>query len=92
MQFDWDEAKRQRNLAKHGVDFVDAQALFDGRPVVITRSPYPDEERYVTTGIVAGRFVTLIRAQRRTVIRIISARRTRNAEWRAYRAVHGGRA
>ncbi len=34
MEFEWDEAKRQGSLAKHGVDFLDATALFNGRPVV----------------------------------------------------------
>lgn len=24
MEFEWDEAKRRSNLAKHGVDFTDA--------------------------------------------------------------------
>jgi uncharacterized protein (DUF4415 family) len=31
--FEWDEGKRQRNLAKHGVDFLRAARIFDG-PVV----------------------------------------------------------
>jgi uncharacterized DUF497 family protein len=30
MRFAWDEAKRQSNLAKHGIDFVDAQTIFLG--------------------------------------------------------------
>lgn len=30
MQFEWDEAKRRRNLAKHGVDFLDVLPAFDG--------------------------------------------------------------
>jgi uncharacterized protein len=27
---DWDQRKRQANLKKHGFDFVDADAIFDG--------------------------------------------------------------
>ncbi|WP_414710274.1 BrnT family toxin [Pseudorhodoplanes sp.] len=27
--FEWDESKRQTNIAKHGIDFVDAVAVFD---------------------------------------------------------------
>jgi uncharacterized protein (DUF4415 family) len=30
MQFTWDEAKRQANLAKHGLDFADAHRVFAG--------------------------------------------------------------
>jgi hypothetical protein len=37
--FEWDAAKRDRNLARHRLDLTDAQLLFDGRPVVSTPSP-----------------------------------------------------
>lgn len=87
MQFEWDEVKRQTNLAKHGIDFVAAQQLFDGRPVATFRSRYPDELRYVTTGTIAERFITVIWTYRGGAIRIISARRARDAEKRAYRAL-----
>jgi uncharacterized DUF497 family protein len=90
MTFEWDEAKRQSNLAKHGIDFRDVRRLFDGRPVVTARSPYPDEARYATTGVLDGRFVTAVWTRRNDAIRIISARRARNAEARDYRALHGG--
>jgi uncharacterized DUF497 family protein len=30
MQFSWDENKRAANLKKHGIDFIDAEELFDG--------------------------------------------------------------
>ena len=90
MEFEWDEAKQRTNLAKHGIDFLDVRRLFDGRPVVTTRSPYPDEERYLTTGIIDGRFVTAIWTRRGGAIWIISARRARDAETRRYRALHSG--
>ncbi len=92
MEFEWNEAKRQRNLAKHDIDFLDVRHLFDGRALVTLRSPYPDEERYLTTGIIHGRFVTAVWTRRDSMIRIISARRARDAETRRYRALHGGRA
>ena len=31
MQFTWDEAKRLENLRKHGLDFADAERVFDGK-------------------------------------------------------------
>ncbi len=89
MEFEWDETKRQSNLAKHGIDFRIARRLFDGRPVVTLRSPYPDEERYLTTGISEDVIITVIWTRRDTAIRIISARRARNGEQRAYRSLHG---
>ena len=30
MLFEWDESKRQTNLAKHHIDFEDAKRIFDG--------------------------------------------------------------
>jgi uncharacterized protein len=91
MGFEWDEAKRRGNLDKHGIDFLDVRRLFDGRPIVTIRGAYPDEVRSVTTGIIDGRFVTVVWTRRNNAIRIISARRARDAEARAYRALHGGR-
>jgi uncharacterized protein len=37
MEFEWDETKRAANLAKHGLDLADGQALFDGRPAYVYR-------------------------------------------------------
>jgi len=34
LRFEWDENKREANLLKHGLDFMDGAALFDGRPVL----------------------------------------------------------
>jgi len=90
MPFEWDDAKRQDNLAKHGIDFLDARRLFDGRPVIAATSPFPDEARAITTGIIDGRFVSVVWTRRDGVTRIISARRARDAEIRRYRALHGG--
>jgi uncharacterized protein len=36
MEFEWDEAKRAANLAKHGVDFEDVLPMFE-REVVESR-------------------------------------------------------
>lgn len=92
MEFEWDEAKRQRNPAKHRIDFLDVRQLFEGRALVTLRSPYPDEGRYLTSGIIHGRFVTVVWRRRDGAIRLISARRARDAETRRYQALHGGRA
>jgi uncharacterized DUF497 family protein len=31
MNFEWDEAKRRSNAAKHGFDFIDAEELLSGQ-------------------------------------------------------------
>ena len=48
MDFEWDEDKRLANLRKHGLDFVDAEALFDGRLIYTHPSPRFEEQRFVT--------------------------------------------
>lgn len=88
MRFEWDEAKNQANKAKHGVDFVRIQLLFDGRPVETFPSTYPHEERWLTVGVLAGRFYTVVWTPRGEAVRIISVRRSRDAEVRQYRSVH----
>lgn len=90
-KFQWDEAKRQSNLSKHRIDFVDAQELFDGRPELTRRSPYSEEVRFLTTGVIGDRFITVVWTRRNNATRFISARRARDGEIRAYRGVHSGR-
>ncbi len=89
-EFEWDEAKRLSNLAKHGLDFIDVQVLFDGRPTHVEPSPRGAEERMMSTGEVDGRIITVVWTKRGDLIRLISARRARDGEERAYRALHGG--
>jgi uncharacterized DUF497 family protein len=45
MEFEWSEAKRLTVLIERGLDFLDAQALFDGRPVITAPSLRDSEER-----------------------------------------------
>jgi uncharacterized protein len=89
MPFEWDEAKRQSNIAKHDVDFVRVELIFEGRPTVTHRSPFPHEVRFVTTGKIDDLFYIVIWTQRDEAIRFISARRARREERRAYRSLHG---
>ena len=89
MDFEWDEAKRLVNVSKHGIDFVRAQELFDGRPVVSQASRRDREPRWKTVSVIGGRFVTVIWTERRGRIRMISARGARDEEKKAYRALHG---
>jgi len=50
MSFAWDEAKRQSNLAKHGIDFVDAQTIFLGARFDRFARMVGDEERRLAIG------------------------------------------
>ena len=89
MAFEWDEEKRERNIVCHRIDFVDAVVVFDGRPVITNDSPREGEDRWATTAFIGNWYITVIWTLRGETIRIISARRARNNEKRAYSAIHG---
>lgn len=83
--FEWDEVKRQANLSKHSIDFVDAaKALLDSHLVRV--SARHGEHRCVAVAMHQGRNITVIYALRERVCRIISARTARRNERKAYQA------
>lgn len=82
MIFEWDEAKRQSNIGKHGIDFVGIEGVFEGATVTIVddRLDY-GEQRFLTLGILDGRVVVIAHTESDDVIRIISVRKaTRHEE------------
>jgi hypothetical protein len=99
MDFEWDPDKREANLRRHGVDFVDAAEVF-AQPHLAMPSPRGEEEREVAIGLLpargvpeawSGRLSTVVYVRRVGAIRIISARRARKNERDAYReALLGG--
>jgi uncharacterized DUF497 family protein len=87
MEFAWDDAKAQRNLARHGVSFHEAATIF-GDSMAITFSD-PDhsvgEERFLTFGVsLNGRLLAVIHTARGSFVRIISARRATRRERKIY--------
>lgn len=91
MEFEWDEDKRLSNIEKHGIDFLRARLLFDGRNSLILPSPHPHEARHLAIGIVDSRFITAIWTQRGEKVRFNSVRSSRDAEKRDYRQLYGRR-
>jgi uncharacterized DUF497 family protein len=83
--FTWDEKKRKLNLAKHGIDFADAPAIFEGPLVTVedTREDY-GEARYVALGLLADIVVSLVYAERGDRVRIISIRKALKHEARFF--------
>jgi uncharacterized DUF497 family protein len=88
--FEWNQQKNDLNLAKHGIDFEDATAIFYG-PVLVRRSDRNSEERWVALGSLDGKLIAVVFARRADVIRIISARRARKNEEAEYRRAKMGR-
>lgn len=51
MDYEWDPAKAEANLAKHGVRFADAVFVFSDDAALTIDDHHLDEERYVTIGM-----------------------------------------
>jgi uncharacterized DUF497 family protein len=92
MEYEWDDAKAATNLAKHGVDFVDAiGALVDANRIEdIDDSVGYGEERTRTIGMTRGNILFVVTTMRdEDLCRIISARKaTRHEQDRYYAAPH----
>lgn len=85
MLFEWDEDKRQSNLAKHGIDFVNAARMLRGEPLFFedARRDY-GEQRYIAVGEEVGYLLVVVFTIRDEALRIISARRANSRERRKY--------
>lgn len=86
MQFEWDESKRQENLRKHGIDFIDAIRIFEGETFTFEdiREDY-GEERYWTIGMLSTRTIIVIHTYRaENIIRILSARKATKHEQKRF--------
>jgi len=83
MAVEWDPAKAQQNVRKHGVSFADAvTALEDERALTDRDLSSDDEERWVTMGIDGeGRVLDTWRGEN---LRLISARNATRGERRVY--------
>ena len=59
MDFEWSEAKRVAVLEARGLDFIDAEILFDGRALYTVASPRSAKERWLSVGELNGRLVAV---------------------------------
>lgn len=85
MQFEWDDDKREANLAKHGVDFALAlQMEWDTAMVWHDKRHDYGERRLVALGLVGGRIYSCAYTLRGHVRRIISLRKANLRERRSY--------
>jgi uncharacterized DUF497 family protein len=84
----WDEVKRQANLAKHGLDFAEAESVFLGVTFTFEDDRFEYmEQRFITIGSLGSTVVVMAHAEQGEVIRIISMRRaTRHEQHLYYRA------
>ena len=76
MEFEFDEVKSQINLKKHGIDFVQAQALWEDLERVEIPARTEDEPRFMVIGKIGAQHWSAVITYRDDKTRIISVRRS----------------
>lgn len=82
--FEFDPNKSESNLQKHGIDFVDAQAIWQDSDFIEVTAKSDDEPRALVIGMIGGKHWSAIITYRSDRIRIISVRRSRDSEVALY--------
>lgn len=82
--FAFDVAKSHANKTKHGVDFVEAQALWDDENLIRLEARTEREQRFIFVGRIGESHWSAVATYRAESIRIISVRRSRAREVQVY--------
>lgn len=80
MKFEFDPEKSEKNKKKHGIDFREAQVLWDDPDLIEIPAKTTDEVRFLVVGQIAGSYWSGVITYRDTRVRIISIRRSRKEE------------
>jgi uncharacterized DUF497 family protein len=80
MEFEFDPIKSNRNKEKHGIDFCEAQTLWNDPDLIEIPVITSDEPRFLVIGNIAGKYWSGVITNRSEKIRIISVRRSRKVE------------
>jgi uncharacterized DUF497 family protein len=84
VSFEFDEAKSAANKVMHGIDFVEAQELWADPWRAQLKGRPGDEERFLIVAPIGDEFWTAAVTYRGETVRVISVRRSRREEVRAY--------
>lgn len=84
MEFDYDPEKSAANEAKHGIDFLDAQALWDDPHRIEVPARTDDEPRWIVIGRIGEIHYSAGITYRSGRTRLISVRRARKEEVAIY--------
>ena len=80
MEFEFDSKKSKTNKTKHGIDFYEAQAMWDDPDLIEIPVRTSDEPRCLVIAKIAGKHWSGVITYRGEKIRIISVRRSRKEE------------
>ena len=84
MTFEYDRHKSDTNLAKHGINIEDVQALWDDEHRLEIPAKPMDEPRFLVIGKIKDTLWSAVITYRDEQVRIISVRRSRDEERKLY--------
>lgn len=84
MEFEFDPDKSASNKDKHGIDFIEAQALWRYSRYLNVPAKSSDERRFALIGKIGGKHWVAFYTLRGSVVRIIPVRRARHMEKQRY--------
>ncbi|BBL72572.1 BrnT family toxin [Methylogaea oryzae] len=87
MGFEYDQDKSDANRAKHGIDFDEAQALWDDPDLLEIPARDTDEPRCLVVGKIGNKHWSAVVTYRSENIRLISVRRSRKEEVEIYESL-----
>ena len=82
--FEFDAAKSESNRSKHGIDFVEAQSLWNDSMLLEIPAKTDDEPRFIAIGRIDEKHWSGVITYRGGNIRLISVRRARTEEVALY--------
>ena len=82
--FEFDPTKSESNRNKHGVDFLEAQALWSDPMLLEIPAKTDDEPRHLLIGLIQDKHWSAVVTYRGDNIRLISVRRARTEEVALY--------
>jgi hypothetical protein len=82
--FEFDVAKSESNRTKHGIDFAEAQSLWNDPMLLEIPAKTEDEPRFLVIGLIDGKHWSAVMTYRGANIRWISVRRARTEEVALY--------
>ncbi len=82
--FEYDKKKSDVNLLKHGIDFLNAQILWNDPDILEIKTKCETESRFIVIGQIYKKHWSAVITYRGETIRIISVRRSRKIEVELY--------
>ena len=82
--FEFDDLKSESNLQKHGIDFIEVQALWNDSNLMEIPAKTLDESRFLVIGKIEQRHWSAVITYRNGKVRLISVRRSRDEEVTLY--------